>query len=739
MLRDCEFELTYSTGLEHEPKEFFTEALIESKTFDLGLGYFSTSGIRCLAYGFALFIANGGKMRVVINHILSEQDKNAIERGQSGIIEDYEDRILNDVSKLCGMLSRQDEQFFKCFSYLISVERIEFVATLSSQGGLGHDKYGVFTDGYGNKVAFIGSSNFSQTAMELNGETITAFTSWKTPEYVKDLEGKFNDNWKHDNNHLIHIPISKVTSYIKNKFGDIKLKKLIEAEIDLREIKEIDSSDPIISKPLPNYLLEKIEFKEQEPRFPFPKERQIQIDAYDAWIKNGRNGIFAMATGSGKTVTALNCLLKQYQENGFYKAIIVVPTRALALQWEDEVKHFNFQNIISTHTENDWKNLLSRYTTKSLLNPKKNIVVITTYATFIRKYIQDFIKNTKGIDSFVFIADEAHNLGATGPIKHLPHSIKYRIGLSATPERIYDEGGSKKLYDFFNSEPPKYTYRFTMKDAIWKSDPPILCHYEYYPLFVSLTPDEMEEYNKVTEQLRKYIDSKTGKYKKEAEMKLMERKRIIHKAANKKLKVAELLDEQKKKGNLDYTFVFVPEGYEPDYAEIDEYKIDNADIHIIDEYSQMFRERKYSYHQYISGLDDAPSILEAFERGDIQILLSMKCLDEGVDIPRAQNAIFISSTGNPRQFIQRRGRVLRTCKDKDKAYIWDLIVMPPDISESASTVERSLFAGEVRRILNFAALADNKIDILYGELKHVCDSLNIPMFDLLDTEEEQYN
>ena len=739
MLRDCEFELTYSTGLEHEPKEFFTEALIESKTFDLGLGYFSTSGIRCLAYGFALFIANGGKMRVVINHILSEQDKNAIEKGQSGIIEDYEDRILNDVSKLCGMLSRQDEQFFKCFSYLISVERIEFVATLSSQGGLGHDKYGVFTDGYGNKVAFIGSSNFSQTAMELNGETITAFTSWKTPEYVKDLEGKFNDNWKHDNNHLIHIPISKVTSYIKNKFGDIKLKKLIEAEIDLREIKEIDSSDPIISKPLPNYLLEKIEFKEQEPRFPFPKERQIQIDAYDAWIKNGRNGIFAMATGSGKTVTALNCLLKQYQENGFYKAIIVVPTRALALQWEDEVKHFNFQNIISTHTEKDWKNLLSRYTTKSLLNQKKNIVVITTYATFIRKYIQDFIKNTKGIDSFVFIADEAHNLGATGPIKLLPHSIKNRIGLSATPERIYDEGGSKKLYDFFNSDPPKYTYRFTMKDAIWKSDPPILCHYEYYPLFVSLTPDEMEQYNIITEKLRKFIDPQTGKYKKDAEMLLMARKRIIHKASNKKLKVAELLDEQKKKGNLDYTFVFVPEGYEPDYAEIDEYNIDNEDIHIIDEYSQMFRERKYSYHQYISGLDDAPSILEAFERGDIQILLSMKCLDEGVDIPRAQNAIFISSTGNPRQFIQRRGRVLRTCKDKDMAYIWDLIVMPPDISESASTVERSLFAGEVRRILNFAALADNKIDILYGELKHVCDSLNIPMFDLLDTEEEQYN
>lgn len=739
MLKDCNFAITYSTGYEHEPKEFFTEALIESKFFDLGLGFFSTSGIRCLAYGFALFIANGGRMRVVINHILSEKDKSAIEKGQSGIVEDFEEKILNDVTQLCNTLSRQDEHFFNCFSYLIYANRIEFVATVSTQGGLGHDKYGIFTDDNGNKVAFSGSANFSQTAMEVNGETITAFTSWKSPDYVVDLESKFNDNWDKDNNHLIHIPMSKVTSYIMDKFGNVKLKKLLDSEIDIRDIKEIDIVDPITSKPLPSYLIDKIESKEQEPRFPFPTERSIQIDAYNAWIENSKNGIFAMATGSGKTVTALNCVLKQYRKNGFYKTIIVVPTRALAIQWEDEVKHFNFQNVISTHTEKEWKHLLSRYTTKSYLNQRKNIVVITTYATFIRRNIQEFIKKTKGIEDFIFIADEAHNLGAPGPMKHLPNNIKYRIGLSATPERIYDEGGSKKLYEFFNSEPPKYTYRFTMNDAIWKSNPPILCHYEYYPLFISLTTDEMEQYNILTEKLRKFIDPLTGKYKKDAEMLLMARKRIIHKATNKKIKVAELLDEQKKKGNLNYTFVFVPEGYEPDYAEIDGYDIAPEDIHIIDEYSEMFRERRYSYHQYISGLDDAPSILDSFERGDIQILLSMKCLDEGVDIPRAQNAIFISSTGNPRQFIQRRGRVLRTCKGKDMAYIWDLIVTPPNVSGTASSVERNLFWGEVKRILNFAALADNKIDILYGELKQVCDSLNISMFDMLETEEEQYN
>lgn len=737
MLKDCQFALSYSTGLENEPKEFFTEALIESKYFDLGLGFFSTSGIRCLAYGFALFIANGGKMRVVINHILSEKDKIAIKKGMTESISYFEDDIIRDVEKLCETLSKEDEQFFKCFSYLISINRIEFIATISSQGGLGHDKYGVFTDSKGNKVAFAGSANFSQTAMELNGETILAFTSWHDKDRVDDIESKFIENWSGDNAHLTHIPLDKVTSYIKDKFGEVKIQNLIEQEVNLREISEIDIDTKKPSKPLSQKLLDKIWYKELQPRFPFPEERQIQIDAYRAWVENNKKGIFAMATGSGKTVTALNCLLKEYENNHFYKAIIVVPTRALALQWEDEVKNFNFQEVVSTHTERDWKDILARYTTKSLLKQKKSIIVITTYATFIRKHIQDFVTRTKSIEDFIFIADEAHNLGASGPMKHLPYNIKYRIGLSATPERVYDEGGSKKIYEFFDSEPPKYTFRFTMKDAIY-SDPSILCHYIYTPLFISLTRDEMEQYRTKTEQLRKFIVPETGKYSKEAEMLLMARKRIIHKAANKKKKVAELLDEQKSQNNLKYTFVFVPEGFEPDYAEIDEYNIDNEDIHIIDEYSQMFRERRYPYHQYISGLDDAPSILDSFEKGDIDILLSMKCLDEGVDIPRAQNAIFISSTGNPRQFIQRRGRVLRKHKDKEKAYIWDLIVLPPDIDDSSSNMERNMFVSEVKRVLNFAALADNKLDILYGELRDVCHLLNIDMFRMLDEEEEQY-
>ncbi len=729
MLTDCQFKYDYYTG-NHEPKEFFTEALIESKSFDLGMGFFSSSAINSLADGFSLFIAQGGKMRVIINDVLTSADKQAISQGQKEELEDAVcKRIITDIDRMRETFSRSNDLFFRCFSYLVSIGRMEFIATLSTKGGMTHDKYGIFTDEVGNKVAFIGSVNFTQTALEKNAESLTTFTSWDDPKRVKNYQQKFEECWKEDNDHLIRIPIDKVKTHITDNYPSNDVRQLLNDSVSLRD------SYVDYERPLPQYLIEKMERKEVEPRFPYPKEREIQINANNAWKKNGRKGIFAMATGSGKTVTALNCLLHFYKEFGYYKAIIIVPTQALALQWETEVQNFNFQNIISTHTDKSWKETLSRFSTRSLLKPNRNIVIITTYATFIRKNIQDFVMKTSGMESFILIADEVHNMGAAGPLKHLPSNIEYRIGLSATPERVYDEGGSKAVYSFFNSYPPYYTYRFTMKEAI---DSKILCPYEYYPVFVNLTREEMDQYNLKTVQLRKFIDPKTGKYKKEAEMLLMARKRIVHKAAEKKRKVAELLDERKAEGALNYTFVFVPEGYEPEYAEVDEVNIDPEDIHIIDEYSQLFKRRKYSYHQYISGLDDAPSILDAFERGDIQILLSMKCLDEGVDIPRAQYAIFISSTGNPRQFIQRRGRVLRTCKGKEKAFIWDMIVVPPDIETSASQADINLFSSELRRVLNFAALAENKMEILYGELRRICSILNLDMFKMLEDEEKQY-
>lgn len=732
MLRDISFKNSYSSGI-NEPKVFFTEALMESRLLDLGLGFFSSSGIRSLSYGFALFIANGGKVRILINDILSEEDKDAILTGKNKKTIEFEDKIITDIKRLVETFSKEDEHFFRCLSYLISLERIEFVATISTKGGLGHDKYGIFTDDCGQKVAFIGSANFSKTALELNGETITVFSQVKDSDRINEYQNLFNTTWSKDTEHLVHIPISNVKTYIQTSFIGEDIKELINEGIEIRETTSLSC---ISSNMLPQDLIDRLEKKEMEPRFPFPSERNIQIEAYSKWTANNNRGLFAMATGSGKTVTALNCVLKEYRNNKFYKVLIAVPTKALALQWEQEAKNFNFQNILSTQNEKDWKDILSKYATSCFLNQEINIVIITTYATFNKKFFQNFVKTTKGIDSFVYIADEAHNLGSKTSLRNLPATINNRIGLSATPERIYDDLGSKAVFDFFNSQPPLYTYRYTMRQAI---DDDILCHYDYYPIFVSLTASEMEEYNKITQQLRGFIDPKTHKYSEDAEMLLLKRKRIIHKAENKKTALSELLGQLNSSESLNYTFVFVPEGYEKNnYSENDSFDIDENDIHVIDEYADMFKALGYKYHKYISGLDDAPGILKSFADGDIQVLLSMKCLDEGVDIPRAENAIFCSSTGNPRQFVQRRGRVLRKSKGKEKAKIWDLVVIPDGLLENANSAEKNLFTNEVKRIVNFAALADNQIEILYGELKSICDQLQVNEFDLLEKEYEQY-
>jgi superfamily II DNA or RNA helicase len=737
--KDINFPLTaqYSSDSEHIPLEFYENAIPKAKTMDMVLGYFSTNAIQTLCLGFSEFIYLGGSLRIVTNHQLTQEDKHNLLSEPTLNNENQIIDIFQDLRRLKEELGPFGQHFFDCLKFLLKKKRLLVQPVMHKPNAMAHYKKIILFDGE-NHLYTSGSANFTSAGIIKNGESFIVDQSWgseteknRIKDEIKNFELIFNKQHSsfdylepeqiigivhHVGNDLTELELLAKTSELVGNFSNSeKIKKIID-----RRIIEFQS------------LIEEIE---TTPQFPYPEERDIQKRAYKAWSDNDRKGIFAMATGSGKTITALNCVLKSYKKNGFYKAIIVVPTQALALQWEKEVKEFNFQNITSTHTDKNWKNTINRYTTRSIFNKTKNLILITTYATFNRKAIQSFLKDTKGIESFIYIADEAHNIGSANTIKYLPEKIEHRIGLSATPERIYDEIGSEKLYNFFNSRPPHYTYRYTMKQAI---DDKILCHYDYYPCFVKLTTYEMQEYKDISNQLRIHIDSQTGKYKKEAEMLLLKRKRIIHKAENKKEVILSLLKELKNKKKLDFTFVFVPEGYEPDYTKIENPEIQEEDIHIIDEYAEMFKAQGYSYHKYLGGLEDAEKVLTHFANGDIQVLLSMKCLDEGVDIPRAEHAIFCSSTGNPRQFVQRRGRVLRKSEGKEKATIWDLIVMPPDAEGETAAIERNMFINEVKRIVNFAALADNQVDILYGDLKNICEELGVNLFDMLEKENEQY-
>ncbi|NPA44853.1 MAG: DEAD/DEAH box helicase family protein, partial [Chlorobi bacterium] len=512
MLKTTPFHIVYATGEEHEPIEFFFDALLESKTFDLGLGYFSSSAISALSAGFAYFIHRGGKMRIIINDILSQKDKDAIEQAINSEVE-FEEAILQDIKQLFKTLSKQDEHFFKCLSYLISKDRIEFLATKPKNGkrGIAHNKYGIFKDEEGNKVAFNGSANFSKNALINNVESISCYKSWTSSEEDKKrlsyFENLFNKTWNGKAKNIEVIPINRVKTHIQNTFDVDDIEQLLNEEVKL--ISQ--------NKRLPKRIKEKVDklfsTNKKEPHFPIfngkqAEPRQYQKDAYKAWINNNYLGIFAMATGTGKTITSLNCVLNEYKKNKSYNVLILVPTRALVSQWIEEAKKFNFSNIYTTQ-DNNWFNILSDHLFNLMLNNDEdnNIVFISTYASFNGDKFQRLMRN-KGWNEFILIADEAHNMGSPRTLKNLPNNILKRIGLSATPERVYDEKGSNKIYEFFNSKPPCYTYSYSMYKAITQ-EPTVLTKYFYYPYFTHLNEKELVEYNEITKQLYRNYDPKT--------------------------------------------------------------------------------------------------------------------------------------------------------------------------------------------------------------------------------------
>ena len=485
----------------------------------------------------------------------------------------------------------------------------------------------------------------------------------------------------------------------------------------------------------------------REPHFPdkYPDgARPYQMEAYEMWLKNAKQGIFAMATGTGKTITSLNCALEEYQKDGFYQLLILVPTIALVEQWLDEVASFDFKNVITVFSENSkWRQEIVKLEDKISRGKKINFVIVSTYQSFTNKDFQQILPLLP--ENMILIADEAHNIGSESvrAIFRKLH-VKRRIALSATPNRIYDEEGTAELESFFRDKPP-YVYSFSMRKAIEEDR---LMKYCYYPKIAYLSDDEMQEYATITEQLMRLYDSLTKQFKdkKKAEKLLMQRKRILHKADDKMRVFKEIITELG--GNkLKYCFVYVPEGkklYDSDDATF--YSNTDNDTNEIEIYEKAIIQKMLDLTKEIfpnttcntytgkNSKTERKTILQGFENGQINILFAMKCLDEGVDVPRSEYGIFMSSTGNPRQFIQRRGRLLRKHDKKTFAHIYDMIVVPnfhsPHYSKEFWQMERNLVEGELKRVAEFAYLATNYHIDIEPTLREVTE-----FYDLLLSEE----
>ena len=743
----------FKSRTEWEPIGFFSDCLCNSTQFDLMLGFFSSTAINVLADGFASFLYNGGRMRLIVNDILTEQDKKAVENGILDTPIPYFD--LSNIENLKNTLSERDAHFFDCLAWLIRNNRLEIKIVIPKEGiGMSHTKTGVFSDGL-NKVGFDGSCNFSRSALIDNIESLTVSCDWDgkiAAATIEEILNEFECVFSGNDKSVVFVSADKVRTQIADAFKQKELKELLEEEYKFIQ-------QDISSKSLPKTVLsaldkaknkveieiEKIKSRDEEPspamcvepHFPYESgPRDYQKQAFENWKNNGQKGLFAMATGTGKTITALNCLLEIYNKSGYYKALILVPTITLVEQWEVECKKFNFNMIIKVCSKyNRWKSAVSNLRLLELSNINNNLsyIIISTYASYVRSNVF-FELNQFPKNKLLLIADEAHNLGG-GMMSNRLASIKYlrRIGLSATPERQFDNVGNKKIIDFFGCN-EDYTFEYSMAEAI---DNGALCRYYYYPHIVKLTDDEMVNYVDLSKKIVKIMGFQDVESQEVLKMLFLKRKRIIHKAANKLSVFQQIVQERmSKKGNLKYTLVYVPEGNKPDDYEADIFEhsdtivSDSETEHLIDDFTRIVRDTDphVTVRQFTSESKDRDSMLKGFADGTIDVLTSMKCLDEGVDVPRSEFAIFCASTGNPRQFIQRRGRVLRTHKDKRSAVIHDLIVVPDNVFDSdCYALEKSLVENELRRVRNFALLSEN-INDTDNELQEVLSYYKLSIF-----------
>jgi len=734
MLKDCDWSLDrdYKTDSENEPIQFYLDGLANSNEFNLLLGYFSSSAINLLSVGFATFISKGGNVKMVINHLLSSKDKEAVIKANGDSVNKVFD--LMDVVSLGKVLDEYDTHFFECLAYLIAEKRIEIKVIKPKNGkGIAHYKSGVFSDGQ-DSVGYKASCNFTLYGLSENLEELEAFLSWengRSNKLIKKQLKLIDDYFTEKDEDVEYIPVDQIEVVLKDRFGKKDINELLVQEEQLLKKKQSLILNPNLKKTITK-LFNDIDFIRRSPRFPYKEgPREYQINAYNEWVVNNYKGMFAMATGTGKTITSLNCLLNEYQKTQIYRAIITVPTTALVEQWKKECSKFNFKNIITVSSKENWDKNLAFFNTASKLIDT-SFIVIVTYASLSRPKFQSYF--TQLPNDTILIADETHNLGSQSLLRILPdiHLAK-RIGLSATPHRKFDELGNNAIQEFFDDEPP-YIVSYSMEEALkigW------LCKYTYYPHVVKLTVREMEEYRKLSLQLLRMgmFDKETGAFKSSPEIErlLLQRKRIIHKAANKLEAFKNILSsEYDKRRNLRYTLVYVPEGVESNFEDVD-FSVETEDENrLINEYTKAVSQTDDSImvKQFTSNSINREEILKNFEVGNIHVLTSMKCLDEGVDVPRSELAIFCASTGNPRQFIQRRGRVLRLHDDKTHATIHDLVVVPEVGSEENTfEMEKGLVKKELERVVDFANLAMNKSDT-YQTLKNILDYYSLNLNDL---------
>lgn len=681
-LQDLEIKNEYRSLSQDIISDFYEPVLQEAVLYQRAVGFFSSSALTIIANGVEGLIKNNGKIQLITSPKLSATDVEEISIG-------YEVREVLEKALLREINTPQTKHEYEKLSYIARLIakgildiRIAFL-TNNNNIAMYHEKMGIVIDSSGNAIAFSGSMNESENAFYSNYESFDVFCSWTNDkERVLHKQLTFNAIWGDYELGIETIPFPEA---VKEKLYEYK-SNLFKKEDKIRT--DIDKDKEDVSLYLPDKFI----------------IRDYQSRAIKNWKKQGYRGIFDMATGTGKTLTALAGVEQLFRDNKKRLGIIIVcPYQHLVEQWVEDIENFGIRPIIgySRSSQRNWKKKLEQAIRSFNLNVLNFFCFITTNASYVTDNIQAQIK-LLGKD-VVYVVDEAHNMGAEYYRKFLPENIKYRLALSATIDRHKDELGTQSLYSYFGEKCISYP----LSEAIESG---MLTPYYYYPILTFLDNRELDEYLEITTQLAGAINYKNGKpiltdYAKQL---LIKRSRVV---AGAKDKINALHKQIEPYVNDKHILVYCGTTTNNDDEDIN---FGKRQIDIVSDLlgnTLSMRVGRFTSHEDI---EERIQIREAFADGtSLQTLVAIKCLDEGVNIPSIKTAFILASSTNPKEYIQRRGRVLRKFNGKEYAEIFDFITLPFNF-ESAESLNpnivkstKGLIKRELIRMLDFANLAEN--------------------------------
>jgi superfamily II DNA or RNA helicase len=659
-------------------RDFYVPVLQEAISYKRLTGYFSSQVLALAARGIAGLIKNGGKMQLITSPVVSEVDFEALTSRAPEDIQKFVDaQFTKAISDLNDLASTIAFDHVRALGWMLREGileiRVLIPREINSGAGIFHSKVGIVEDSDGNKVSFSGSVNETAMGWSQNIEEFKVFKSWEAGSafWVEHDEALFEKYWacsSDDGFQVVPLPRNAA-------------EKLIS--IAPEEIEELNLVVPSLRNER--------------------KLREYQLDAINSWEQAGFQGILEMATGTGKTFTARECIKRWKNEKSNSLVLVVAPTQTIASQWCEVLLDME---PVTTFGSKPWRESIRDLTSKASLRLVDHSVVIAIQNTASSSdFTELFSKLMKSFTNHLIIADEMHGLGAPVFRKALNPGIEGRLGLTATPNRWFDEEGTNLLNEYFNG----VVFSFGLHEALTWVDPESgktpLCPYNYFPEFVNLDHQEMDEYLDLTKRIIMQSNKATDSESQEKLNRLLEKRASVLKKAHGKFTALVSVLEQLN----DISGCLV---YCSDREQID------AVIEIIAKRGITYRtftgEEGTSPRKEFSGTSERDWILRSFEEGEIQMLIAMKCLDEGVDIPSAKIGIILASTTNPREFIQRRGRLLRRAKGKEIANIYDMIVAPRFDSNDQSEVvnaARKIMEKELLRVDEFATDAVNNIDV----------------------------